>query len=112
MKSLNNALVIVTIVLGLGTTASASANNSRIEDSLKQVIVNQSQLVSERLTKQLQQSIKLELNDIVLSALPMINRDMTVNNITKEKLVNKNQLTDSTKTINTTSTVSTTTEEE
>lgn len=106
MKSLNKALVIVTIVLGLGTTASASANNSRIEDSLKQVIVNQSQQVSERLTKQLQHSIKLELNDIVLSALPNINGDMTVKNITKEKLVNKNQL------INTTSTVSTTTEEE
>lgn len=106
MKNLNKALVIVTIVLGLGTTASASANNSRIEDSLKQVIVNQSQQVSERLTKQLQHSIKLELNDIVLSALPNINGDMTEKNITKEKLVNKSQL------INTTSTVSTTTEEE
>ncbi|MDG1751155.1 MAG: hypothetical protein P8I03_05775 [Thalassotalea sp.] len=106
MKSINHALVIVTIVLGLGTTASASANNSRIEDSLKQVIVKQSQQVSERLTQQLQQSIKIELSDIVLTALPMINRDIKISHIAKEQLVNKNQLT------NTTSTVSTTTEEE
>ena len=106
MKSINSALVIVTIVLGLGTIASASANNSRIEDSLKQVIVKQSQQVSERLTKKLQQSIKFELNDMVLNALPMINRDITSSHITKEQLVNKSQL------ANTTSTVITTTEEE
>jgi hypothetical protein len=106
MKSINSALVIVTIVLGLGTTASASANNSRIEDSLKQVIVNQSQQVSERLTQQLQRSITIELNDIVLTALPMINRNITFNHKAKEQLVNESQL------VNTASTLSTTTEEE
>ena len=106
MKSINSALVIVTIVLGLGTTASASANNSRIEGSLKQVIVQQSQQVSEGLTKQLKQSIKLELHDMVVSTLPMINRNMTANNLTKEDLVNKSQL------ISTSNTTNTTTEEE
>ena len=106
MKTINRVFVIVTIVLGLGTTASASANNSRIEDSLKHVIVKQSQQVSERLTQQLQHTINVELNNIVLNALPIINRDITAVKFTNKQLVSKRQLT------HTISMVNTTTEEE
>ncbi|GAA6204625.1 hypothetical protein [Thalassotalea sp. SU-HH00458] len=106
MKTINRVFVIATIVLGIGTTASASANNSRIEDSLKHVIVKQSQQVSERLTEQLQHTINVELNNIVLNALPIINRDISTGQITNKQLVSKNQLT------NTSSIVNTTTEEE
>ncbi|MCO4798998.1 MAG: hypothetical protein KC484_07270 [Colwelliaceae bacterium] len=85
MKRINNVLVIVTIVLGLGTTASASANESSIEDTLKKIIVKQSQQVSDRLTKQLKQSIKLELNEMSLLASSIINQK-------NDKSINKNQL--------------------
>ena len=85
MKRINNALVIVTIVLGLGTTASASANESSIEDTLKQIIVKQSQQVSNRLTEKLKQSIKLELNEMSLLASSIINQK-------NDKNINNNQL--------------------
>lgn len=64
MKSINKVFVIATVVLGLGTTASASANNSRIEDTLKQVITKQSQQMTQRLLTQLQQTISAEVNNI------------------------------------------------
>jgi hypothetical protein len=106
MKTINRVFVMITIVLGVGTTASASANNSRIEDSLKHVIVKQSQQINERLTQQLQHTINVELNNTVLNALPIMNRDITTVKITNKQLVSKRQL------INTTSMVNTTTEEE
>lgn len=108
MKTINRVFVMITIVLGLGTTASASANNSRIEDSLQQVIVKQSQQVNERLTQQLQHTINVELNKVVLNALPIINRDIAAVKITNKQLVNKSQLTHTTSMVN----VNTTTEEE
>lgn len=88
MKSINKVLVIATVVLGLGTTASASANNSRIEDSLKQVIVNQSQHVTKQLYKQLKLSINIEVNEIAkLAALNAVEKNNNLL-ISKTNLIN------------------------
>lgn len=65
MNSITKILVVVTTVLGLGTNTIAAANESSIQKTLSQTVIVQGQQVASNLTKQLQHSIRIELNKFV-----------------------------------------------
>ena len=62
MNSITKTLIIVTTVLGLGTSNITAADESNIQQSLSHSIVAQGQQVTKALAIQLQQSIQFELN--------------------------------------------------
>jgi len=64
MKRIKHFVAITAIVLGLGTSINASANNNNIEASLKQVIAKQSIQVTSQLSKQIKQSVQATLNEM------------------------------------------------
>ncbi len=65
MKSITKTLAIVTAVLGLGTINNVSANENKMQESLKRMVVAQGQRITLELADQLQQSIKLNVNKVV-----------------------------------------------
>jgi len=88
MNNITKSLIIVTTVLGLGTSNMATANEGTLEQSLNKSIVTQGQQVTSALAKQLQQSIQLELNKFAkgksISSANKISAEIAKNNqITK-----------------------------
>jgi len=67
MNSITKSLVVVTTVLGLGTSTIANATESSIQQTLSQTVITQGQQVAANLGKQLQRSISLELNKFVIA---------------------------------------------
>lgn len=94
MKSINNQFIIATIVLGLGTSASVSANNSSIEGSLNQVIVHQKSNVESNLTEQLKQSIKRNAKQMM--KLKSNNEKFTSTAVLNQQINQKTNLSNST----------------
>lgn len=94
MKSINNQFIIATIVLGLGTSASVSANNSSIEGSLNQVIVHQKSNVENNLTEQLKQSIKRNAKQMM--KLKSNNEKFTSTAVLNQQINHKTNLSNST----------------
>jgi len=83
MKNITKALVLVTAVLGFGTINHASANENNIEQTLNKVLVAQGKQIATDITKQLKQSIKLELNHFAkLNNTPLLKGS-------ESKIVNK-----------------------
>ena len=94
MKSINTTLIVATIVLGLGTINSASANNSSIEESLKKVIVNQSKQVTANLTEKLSASIKTSLSQMATTKVARNHKGaMNDSNKLAKQTTNKSNIT-------------------
>jgi len=67
MNSITKSLVVVTTVLGLGTSTLATANENSIQQALSKTVIAQGQQVTANLAKQLQRSISIELNKFALA---------------------------------------------
>ncbi|WP_286234649.1 hypothetical protein [Thalassotalea sediminis] len=79
MNRQRTSLFIASLVLGLGTVANASANQSSIEDTVNKAIVEQTKQVSQYLSQELNNSINEQLKATILSVeKPLENEDQLV----------------------------------
>jgi hypothetical protein len=85
MKNITKTFVLITVVLGFGTINHASANEHNVEQTLNKVLAAQSKQIAIDLTKQLKQSIKLELNHFAKS------NNKPLLKASDNKVVNKSQ---------------------
>jgi 3-hydroxyacyl-CoA dehydrogenase len=68
MKRIKHLAIIATVVLGVGTMASASANQSSIDDSIKAAMVQQSQKVTLQVSQQISESIAANVQKLAPTA--------------------------------------------
>ena len=95
MKIANNILAIIPLLVGLGVTTSASANNQDLTDSLSKTMQLQSQQVTQSIEIKLQQSYQADINVMAKQAaeqwteseqvIASINLTQIKNLTTKEK---------------------------
>ncbi|WP_206486475.1 hypothetical protein [Thalassotalea sp. G2M2-11] len=93
MKSINQIIAISVVVLGLGTSSLASAESqNNLDNSLRQVLVNQSQQVSQHLTEQLKQSISTSLKQMMTFDNAVTPQSTVMITSQQKKLVSQNNV--------------------
>lgn len=82
------SLLLTSLVIGLATITSASANQSSIEDSVNKAVAKQTKQVSQQLSKALQDNIKAQLKlTIALVEKPVVHTEQMIAQVTSKSNV-------------------------